>query len=272
MSVFAIHYLYCIVLTLKSYQKMLTEIREQRAEAELQKQKDQLEKQMPKTLEDAISQRNGAAATDDVDKNSNNNNNDKPPTVQRANLLFLESSVGAQADYSPSPLRKGNFDLLCLLATQEAIHRVLNSASRKARSSPERGSNQFLQDFYVTRILSHFSGDQPWGRSDDFLEELLFCPPRMITINDEDKKKEEEELTKDTTYLVDPVKVAETILNEREKVAMEWAAELTEQAKRDHMALQKLILAKVMGCTIDECQIVDSDGSDMKDEFGSCFE
>jgi hypothetical protein len=256
---------------------MLREIREQRADTELQKQKDQLEKQMPKSLEDSISERNGAAATDDVD---NSNNNDKTsssrlqPTVQRANLLFLDSSVGTQADYAPSPLRKGNFDLLCLLATQEAIHRLLNDASRKDRRSPERGSNQFLQDFYVSRLLSHFSGDQPWGRSDDFLEDLLFCPPRMITIHGEDKKKEgsEDGLTKDLTYLVDPVMVAETILNEREKVAVEWAEELTEQAKRDHMSLQRLILAKVMGGTIDECQIVDSDGSDMKDEFGSCFE
>ncbi|CAB9511194.1 expressed unknown protein [Seminavis robusta] len=261
-------------LTLKSYHKMLREIREQRAEEELQQQKDKLEKQIQKSMEENISENNGAASTDTVDDHATD-----PPSIQRANLLFLDSSVGAEADYAPSPLRKSNFDLLCLLATQEAIHRVLNDPSRQARKAPEHGSNQFLQDFYVKRLLSHFTGDQPYGRSDDFLEELLESPPRMITVGDHRGNGEEEtdqdSFTKDLTYLVDPVKVAEIILNEREKVALEWKQQLAEQTKEDHMALQKMVLARVMGQSIEECEIVDSEGNDVEEDddvFGSCFE
>ena len=267
---------------------MQRELREQRGEEKMQKFKDSLEKQIPKSMEESISSHNGATATDDVDATK-----PQKPSMQRANLLFLDSAVakpGADnADYAPSPLRKGNFDLLVLLATQEAIHRVLNDPSRQARKSAEHGSNQFLQDFYVTRLLSHFSGDQRYGRADDFLEEMLATTPRMITADPETSASSsgtgekdgddaaggsQDELTKDVTYLVDPVKVAETILNVRDKVALEWKEQLEKDTKEAHMAIQKLVLAKVMGGTTEECKVVDPVGNDLEGDGGteSCFE
>lgn len=238
---------------------------------------------------------------DDSNIDSTNKPVQPPPVMQRPNLLFLEMAPpnSDNPDYTPSPCRKSNFDLVTLMTTQEAIHRVLNDPQRQARKSAEHGSNQFLKDFYVARLQSHFSGDQPYGRADDFLEELLDCPPRMITVgsgdgdsirNGEDvvkddaqkedkdrskksldeatKKKEDlkadaggeggDALTKDLTYLIDPVGIAETILNEREKVALEWQAQATEQTKEDHMKIQRLVLTKLMECsTVDECLVED---------------
>lgn len=256
---------------------MLQDERTEREENKLQQQKDRLEEQMGnQSLEVSIS-RNGGARSKEDEKIK------KTPYLHRANLFFLDSSTSEEADYAPSPLRKGNFDLLTLLTTQEAIHRVLNDPQRKARKSPEYGSNQFLQDFYVQRLLSHFSGDQPYGRADDFLEEMLACSPRMITIgNDKEKENDstssadfedaEDELTKDLTYLIDPLGIAETILNEREKVALEWKQQLEDQTKTDHMAIQKMVLAKLMGSKAEECNIVDAGGNLSDDIDESCFE
>ena len=252
---------------------MLQETREQEAEEKLQQQKDALENLMPKSMEDSMSNNNGAKSSEETKAPKV-----EKPKMQRANLVFLDRGVGEgdSADYAPSPLRKGNFDLLCLLATQEAIHRVLNDPTRQARKSPEHGTKQFLQDFYIKRLLSHFSGDQPYGRSDDFVEELLACPPRMITIgNTNDDKPDDgrkDSLTKDLTYLVDPVMVAAAILSEREKVALQWKQHVAEQTSVDHRNIQNMILTKVMGDTAEECETVDSDGKEVDDSFESCFE
>lgn len=255
-----------------SYHKMLREIREQRGEEKLQQQKDELEKQIPKSMEESISNHNGAMGTDDGE-------NKVKPSIQRANLLFLDSSVttpGAGSDgIDPSPLRRSNFDLLVLLATQEAIHRVLNDPSRQARKSAEHGSNQFLQDFYMTRLLSHFSGNQRYGRADDFLEEMLTTTPRMISADpgsgepSKTNAGKEDELSKDLTYLVDPVNVAETVLAVREKVAVEWKGKVAEDTKAAHMAIQKMVLAKVMSGTEDTCRVVDSGSDELGGESGT---
>merc|ERR1711957_534866 len=73
---------------------------------------------------------------DDNETNDNENRyNTQTPLItdpsslrgSRDNLLFLEINVDdPNLDHKPSPLRRGNFDLLVLLATEEAIHRVLN--------------------------------------------------------------------------------------------------------------------------------------------------
>ena len=254
-------------------------LQDQRAEREEEKrQQKELEEQRNQSWEQSIS-KNGGARSTEGDKVK------ATPYVHRANLLFLDSSVSEESEYaSPSPLRKGNFDLLTLFTTQEAIHRVLNDPRRQARKSAEHGSNQFLQDFYVTRLLSHFSGDQPYGRADDFLEELLSSAPRMITVGNNDDKEvdhdgigngdlnSEDGLTKDLTYLIDPIGIAETILNEREKVALEWKQQLKDQTKVDHMAIQKMVLAKLMGTEPEACETADSDVSSSGDSDESCFE
>jgi len=155
---------------------------------------------------------------------------DIPIAFERENLLFLELNVG---DHAPSPLRKGNFDLLMLLTTQESIHRVLHDKNRQG--GPERVTNEYLKQFYFERV-HYFRGPQRYGRADDFIEELLSRNPRMITV------------AEGVTSLIDPTRIAELVLKAREEVALEWK-ELAAEASKDHMAIQRMRLNKMMGVT-----------------------
>lgn len=139
------------------------------------------------------------------------------------NLVFLEYSLDELDGLAPSPLRKGNFDLATLLATQESIHRLLNNKNSKV---------QFLRDFYTKRIFSHFTGIQRYGRADDFLEELLFSSGQMTTNDGE-------------SIMVDPVQLTERILKERQQVALEWQA-MCKDIPDEHMAIKRLQLNRLM--------------------------
>ena len=150
-------------------------------------------------------------------------------SIERANLMFLE--LGAvSADVSPSPLRKGNFDLLTLLVTQEAIHRVLNDPSRQ--SGVDAAGNKFLKDFYLSRMVSHFSGSQRYRRADHFFEDLLATAPNLQVSNGE-------------TALINPAGIAEVIVRAREKVAAEWK-DLAERVPEEHLEIQRLTLNQML--------------------------
>eukprot|EP00980_Cylindrotheca_fusiformis_P027505 scaffold20791_cov137-Cylindrotheca_fusiformis.AAC.4 len=146
----------------------------------------------------------------------------------RTNLLFLDAIV--DDDYLPSPLRKGNFDLLILLVTQESIHRVLNSED----DTVDRSSFRFLRNYYAERIGSHFSGNNWYGRADEFLDELISTSPCVSQLQDEE------------CDLVDPVRVAEYILRARERVALEWL-EVALDAPNAHLEIKRLQLQRLMG-------------------------
>jgi len=164
-------------------------------------------------------------------------------------------------------LRKGNFDLLVLLATQESIHRVLmmkDSDTKNAKKSEDydddddddeecpisvmsRSNRQFLSNFYLQRLVSHFTGRQPYGRADQFLQELLRSTPSMVMASDEtaatakssSSSNDEEENA--ISCLVDPTRIAEQILEMRQVVAREWAARAAQVPER-HMDLKRLQL------------------------------
>jgi hypothetical protein len=156
------------------------------------------------------------------------NNKENNQEGYRTNLLFLDNIV--DDDYLPSPLRKGNFDLLMLLSTQESIHRVLNSEE----DSVDRSSFRFLRNFYAGRIGSHFTGNNWYGRADEFLDELLSTSPCVVQLQDEE------------CGLVEPVRVAELILKERERVALEWL-EVALDAPNVHLKIKRLQLQRLMG-------------------------
>lgn len=166
-----------------------------------------------------------------VDTDGNGN---RVVRLQRENLLFLDEPCSPDSDFAPSPLRKGNFDLLVLLSTQEAIHRVLNDPTRRRTTDADKVANHFLHNFYVARVKSHFGGAQRYGRADDFLQELLETAPSLITLND------------DLTLMVDPHFVAKELLKERELVAQEWK-ELARNAPQEHMEIKRLQLNLLMG-------------------------
>lgn len=162
----------------------------------------------------------------DYFESKENKVNDKE--AYRTNLLFLDAIV--EDDYRPSPLRKGNFDLLMLLATQESIHRVLNSND----DTIDRSSFRFLRNFYAGRLGSHFTGNNWYGRADEFLDELLCASPCVAQLQDEE------------CDLIEPVRVAEHILRAREKVALEWL-EVALDAPNAHLEIKRLQLQRLMG-------------------------
>lgn len=136
--------------------------------------------------------------------------------------MFLDLNV--DLDRAPSPLRKGSFDLLKLLATQEAIHRVLNDPKRQKGS--EAVASKYLSDFYTSRLLSCFDGCQGYGVADLFVRELLLAPPVLRK-------------SKGRASLIDPTRLAEMILDKRKTVALEWKT-LAELVPDEHLAIRRL--------------------------------
>lgn len=148
---------------------------------------------------------------------------------EEISLVFLEMSV--HEDYKPSALRRGNFDLLLTLTTQEAIFRVL---LEKTEAPASLGHRIFLETFYRQRIGTHFTGSNWYGRANDFLEELQKFPP-----------EEDEEFGR-----VDPLDIVNQILEEREKVALEWL-EVSRNIPVEHTNIRRLQLNRLMGIDND---------------------
>jgi hypothetical protein len=162
----------------------------------------------------------------DVTESSQNDGNFKldPP-----NLMFLELGADS-ANISPSPLRKGNFDLLTLLTTQEAVHRILNDPER--HKGADALGNKFLKDFYLARLVSHFTGSQRYRRADHFFEEMLSTGPVLQTLDGE-------------TALVNPAGMAEIVIKMRGQVAREWM-EVAQGVPEEHLEIQRLTLHQMM--------------------------
>jgi hypothetical protein len=67
-------------------------------------------------------------------------------------LGFLEWDPYWDGSDKPSPLRRGNFDLLVLLATQEAVRRLINEGVEDETPQHEVASTKFLINFYQDRM------------------------------------------------------------------------------------------------------------------------
>jgi hypothetical protein len=201
--------------------------------------REQIAREFVKDL-DVIADISGQMLQSYFEKIKEQKNANEQVGIERPNLLFLEMSV--DSDYTPSALRKGNFDLLVLIATQESIHRVLNDASASEEDSTDRSSVQFLRNFYAQRIGTHFTGSNWYGRADDFLEELIRTSPSVIQLQDED------------CGLVDPVRVFELVLKEREKVALEWL-EIALDVPKSHTEIKRWQLDRLMGIdtSVENC-------------------
>lgn len=153
-----------------------------------------------------------------------NGDGDPFRTGVSAHLLFLD----AEHAYNPSALRKGNFDLVSLMATQESIHRILNNPRDEKTLS--RGDRQYLSNFYLQRLVSHFSNRQPYGRSTYFLLELLQSTPVVSA---------------STESIVDPIRIAEQILATRSEVALEWR-DRAKDVPNLHVEIKRLQLNLLM--------------------------
>ncbi|GKZ00656.1 hypothetical protein MPSEU_001017800 [Mayamaea pseudoterrestris] len=170
------------------------------------------------------------------ERKSHNADPSRSSLRRMSNLLFLEFDPMMSDDYMPSPLRKGNFDLLCLLTTQEAVHRVLNEPTRSA-GGEEQALRSFLRNFYASRLSSHFTGSKWYGMADDFLDSLLNEPPRTVQVGS-------------GMYLVDPVSVGALVLETRQTVAMEWQV-IAKDVPNRHLNVKRKQLNLLMGAPIE---------------------
>jgi hypothetical protein len=165
---------------------------------------------------------------------TNPNDGGAPPrgAFERSAQTLLNNAI-AFDEWASSPLRKRNFDLLLLLATQESVHRVLRQY--RDAGSERQVSFEWFREYYATRVADFFDGCQPVGRADDFVESLLTMPPSMKTITD------------DRLELVDPLRIAEDLLRTRSEVCADWKETIRDVVPLEHMELRKLILNCQMG-------------------------
>jgi hypothetical protein len=173
----------------------------------------------------------------------------RSPTA-KTDLMFLEFDSIDEGDHVPSPLRKGNFDLLVLMTTQESVHRILNQAARNDNAGNEgilepmaRENRLFLSNFYLNRLVSHFTGQQRYRGADEFLQELLLTVPTVMSRNDNNQD-----------VLIDPKRIAEHILEIRQRVATEWCRSAVA-VPESHMEIKRLqldLLLKSYGNPTDD--------------------
>ena len=148
-------------------------------------------------------------------------------------LGFLEWDPYWDGSDKPSPLRRGNFDLLVLLATQEAVRRLINEGVEDETPEHEVESTKFLHNFYVDR-MAYFVGPQRYRRADEFVEELMLSPPVVIS-------KDE-----GGALIVNPLNIAELLLIKRDKVASEWQ-QIAKEAPQEHSEIRRMQLDRMMG-------------------------
>jgi hypothetical protein len=163
---------------------------------------------------------------------------------KKSKVAFERTSRAYMNDmdsYSPvtsSPFRKGNFDLLLLLLTQESIHRVLRGF-QDAKDADERVHFEYLREFYAGRLRTFFDGNQPYGRADDFIEELLLTSPLVKTT--EDGKG---------VGLVDPLYLAKKIIHMRNDVAQDWT-KIVRNVPEEHKDIRNAALTRQMQSTLE---------------------
>lgn len=185
-------------------------------------------------------------------------NKPRRPAVFDRNAMTMLTNAITFDERASSPYRKGNFDLLCLLATQEAVHRVL----REYRQDPNRDvSREWLREFYTSRVASMFDGNQEYGRAEDFLEELLTAPPTMKELKE--GKKHQNEIG-----LIDPLRISEDVIRMRSTVAADWK-DIVANIPSEHVSLRKELLAKQMGDSVNPSPFGSSSMSSSESSVGS---
>lgn len=177
------------------------------------------------------------------DNNPSSSPEELASSFDRTTSAILSSKMESQVVAS-SPFRKGNFDLLYNLCTQASVHELLREL--QDTGSSKEVSYCFLKEFYVDRVEEFFDGDQPYGRADDFIEELLLTPP---AVKDMGLSRRGNSIV----GLIDPLALAEQIISRRSQVASDWKQSMHQTAS-DHMLIQRALLDKIMGKSFDNSQ------------------
>ena len=153
--------------------------------------------------------------------------------------------------FAPSPLRKGNFDLLYNLITQEAVVQLVEDGLVLGEDEAQnKVCSAFLQQYYEDRLESHFIGSQWYGKGDDFIEGLMLSSPLIITRDDEGNcgNGQQNEDPMAARLEIEPLRIAEQVLLKRDKLALDWMA-IMEDIPSDHTQIQKAQLDRLTGTT-----------------------
>ena len=165
----------------------------------------------------------------------------KDNTIGDEELAFERASLEILSNFtaigSSSPLRRGNFDLVYSLCTQAATHALL----RELQTSREQEEVAFvwMKKFYSRSIHRYFDGDQTLGQADAFLNELLTTPPSFIEHGGDNG-----------VGLIDPLLIAERIIQLRRTIAQDWIQKMAE-VEEDQTHLNAVLIRVTMGRMID---------------------
>eukprot|EP00534_Pseudo-nitzschia_fraudulenta_P015684 CAMPEP_0201248846 /NCGR_PEP_ID=MMETSP0852-20130820/57979_1 /ASSEMBLY_ACC=CAM_ASM_000632 /TAXON_ID=183588 /ORGANISM="Pseudo-nitzschia fraudulenta, Strain WWA7" /LENGTH=392 /DNA_ID=CAMNT_0047547749 /DNA_START=126 /DNA_END=1307 /DNA_ORIENTATION=- len=143
------------------------------------------------------------------------------------NAINNQTAFGATG----SPFRKGSFDLLYNLCTQASIHRLLYLL----REQGDYSNLEWIHDFYLDRLVDYFDGDLPYGRADDFVEELLLSSPSIIDGGD------------GKVSLTDPFGLSEKIIEIRNDIFSEWIIAMNQVPIAHQSGVRKNLLSKQIG-------------------------
>ncbi|KAL9181288.1 hypothetical protein ACHAXT_010093 [Thalassiosira profunda] len=169
----------------------------------------------------------------------------------RPGVMYINFDPREDDAFAPSPLRKGNFDLLYNLITQSAILHLLQSEDGVVVGEDvvqNMASQTFLFRFYQERLQTHFVGAQWYGKGDDFLTELFLGSPIIMPREGGQASSDAGDGSEGpSSFLeVEPMRIAEQILLKRDKLALEWA-KVMEAVPSEHTDIRKEQLDRLTG-------------------------
>lgn len=196
-----------------------------------------------------------------------NNEKSSPYGFDRPGTMYINFDPTDDDEFAPSPLRKGNFDLLYNLITQTAVIYLLQCKEGVVVGEDEvqnKASQLFLSRFYLERQITHFIGSQWYGKGDDFIEELIMSSPIMMSRNEgslESSGEKDSKVSNMPPLVVEPMRIAEQILLRRDKLALEWM-DIMQFAPSEHTDIRKLQLSRLTGVTVSPAKVIT-----LEDEF-----
>jgi len=207
-----------------------------------------------------------------TETNSGGDETSSPYAFDYPSTMYINFDPLDDSALAPSPLRKGNFDLLYNLITQSAVEELLQSEDGVVVGEDEvqnRASQLFLSKYYEEHLLTHFVGSQWYGKGDEFIEHLMLGSPIMMSrsdddIDDDDQEIDESSISSTPPLVVEPMRIAEQILKKRDKLALEWM-EVMDAVPSDHTEIRKLQLTRLTG-------VVDAEAEPVKIVFDDVFQ
>jgi len=186
----------------------------------------------------------------DTKQSAGSGNKDEESTLfafDRPSTFYVTFDPSDDDAFAPSPLRKGNFDLLYNLITQQAVVQLLKDGVVMGEDEAQnKVCSAFLEQYYKDRLETHFIGSQWYGKGDDFIEGLMLSSPLIITRSEKEQQDEDSKAIGAQTLEIEPLRIAEQILLKRDKLALDWMA-IMQDVPSDHTEIRKAQLNRLTG-------------------------